>query len=279
IFHYTPQADQSLTPGSAAHPAKTQASKVPRIKPKPRVNHTSNSHATQNVTKQSEKPKAVAQLCFTQLESKDWEVIIKGLKSLSQIARQNPAQLELCGPGTLGRVLGRHVRNLRSQVSRAACLAAGDVFLAQPKGIEQEIDDIAGPLLHRTADTNKFLRADSNAALDHLIESISPHKTIGVIVNRGGMHQNAIVRATTGRLLSNIVDRIGVDQAMNLPREARDKILVTGAKLLIDGNLDARNHAKKIFRGLSHCEGFHKALTDAVPETTLRHIDKTLRTL
>lgn len=53
-------------------------------------------------------------------------------------------------------------------------------------------------------------------------------------------HQNAIVRATTGRLLSDVVDRIGPDQALNLPRDVRDKLLVTGAKLLLDGNLDAR---------------------------------------
>lgn len=34
-----------------------------------------------------------------------------------------------------------------------------------------------------------------------------------------------------------------------------------------------------MFRRLTHCEGFRKALTDAVPETTLRHIDKTLKAL
>lgn len=34
-----------------------------------------------------------------------------------------------------------------------------------------------------------------------------------------------------------------------------------------------------MFRRLTRCEGFRKALTDAVPETTLRHIDKTLKAL
>lgn len=40
-----------------------------------------------------------------------------------------------------------------------------------------------------------------------------------------------------------------------------------------------RNHAKTLFKRLSRCEGFRKALTDSVPEATLRHIDKTLRSL
>lgn len=43
--------------------------------------------------------------------------------------------------------------------------------------------------------------------------------------------------------------------------------------------LSFRNHAKRMFRHLARCEGFRKALTDAVPETTLRHIDKTLKSL
>ena len=43
--------------------------------------------------------------------------------------------------------------------------------------------------------------------------------------------------------------------------------------------LISRNHAKRMFRRLTRCEGFRKALTDAVPETTLRHIDKTMKTL
>ena len=40
-----------------------------------------------------------------------------------------------------------------------------------------------------------------------------------------------------------------------------------------------RNHAKEIFRRLTRCEGFRKALAESVPETTLRHIEKTLKSL
>jgi len=53
-------------------------------------------------------------------------------------------------------------------------------------------------------------------------------------------HQNAIVRAATARLLSDITDRIGPDHVMILPRDVKDKLLNAGAKLLMDGNLDAR---------------------------------------
>ncbi|XP_011063428.1 PREDICTED: uncharacterized protein LOC105151429 [Acromyrmex echinatior] len=229
--------------------------------------------------KPSEKSKRMVQQCFSQLENKDWEITMKGLKALSQISKQHPEGLDVCAAGTIGRLLGRHIKNLRSQVARAACLAASDVFSSQIRGIDQDLDDIAGPLLHRTADTNRFLRSDSNSALDQMVQYLPPHKTIGIIVLRGASHQNAIVRAATARLLSDITDRIGPDHIMILPRDVRDKLLNTGAKLLMDGNLDARNHAKRMFRRLTRCEGFRKALTDAVPETTLRHIDKTMKTL
>ncbi|XP_033176604.1 uncharacterized protein LOC100741806 isoform X2 [Bombus impatiens] len=249
---------------------KRKPSRVPRVAVRGRSKGNS---------EKTEKIKPTVQQCFAQLENKDWEITMKGLKTLSQIAKQQPEYLDVCAAPTISRFLGRQIKSLRSQVARTACLTAGDIFSSQIRGIDQDFDDIAGSLLHRTADTNRFLRADSNAALDRMIEHLPPHKTITVIVLRGASHQNAIVRAATARLLASIVDRIGPEHTLILPRDVKDKLLSTGAKLLIDGNLDTRNHAKRMFRRLSHCEGFRKALTDAVPETTLRHIDKTLKTL
>ncbi|KAK0177770.1 hypothetical protein PV328_001784 [Microctonus aethiopoides] len=263
-------------------PKKFQ-SRVPRSRVKEKIGLNKIVPVTlpssHNMEKPSGKIKSSMSQCLTQLESNDWEVTIKGLKALSVILRQHPEQLDTCPPGIFGRLLGRHVRNLRSQVSRMACLAAGDAFETEARCIDQDLDDIVGPLLHRTADTNKFLRADSNAALDRMVEHLPPHRTIAVIVYRGASHQNPIVRATSARLLCSVVDRIGPSLAMTLPRDAREKLLNSGAKLLMDGNLDARNHAKTLFKRLSRCEGFRKALTDSVPEATLRHIDKTLRSL
>ncbi|XP_043522349.1 uncharacterized protein LOC122535154 isoform X2 [Frieseomelitta varia] len=249
---------------------KRKTSRVPRIATRAR---------SKGNPEKAEKIKPIVQQCFAHLENKDWEITMKGLKTLSQIAKQQPEYLDVCAAATINRLLGRQIKSLRSQVARTACLTAGDIFSSQIRGIDQDFDDIVGSLLHRTADTNRFLRADSNAALDKMIEHLPPHKTITVIVLRGASHQNAIVRAATARLLASIVDRIGPQHTLILPKDVKDKLLSTGARLLIDGNLDTRNHAKKMFRHLARCEGFRKALTDAVPETTLRHIDKTLKTL
>ncbi|XP_057328768.1 uncharacterized protein LOC130669739 [Microplitis mediator] len=262
-------------------PTKRLQSKVPRsrVKMKAGLNKVAPALPINNSEKSFSKSKPIIPQCFSQLESNDWEVAIKGLKGLSIIARQQRQLLDNCPQNLVGRLLGRHIRNLRSQVARTACMAAGDVFESQARSIDHDLDDIAGPLLHRTADTNRFLRSDSNAALDRMIEHLPPHRTISVIIHRGAGHQNAVVRAATARLLASVVERMGPDSAMTLPRDVREKLLSTGAKLLMDGNLDARNHAKVMFKQLSRCEGFRKALKDSVPDTTLRHIDKTLKSL
>ncbi|XP_044576396.1 uncharacterized protein LOC123259773 isoform X2 [Cotesia glomerata] len=259
---------------------KRLQSKVPRSRTKMKTGFNKVSPALPiNTEKSFNKSKPIIPQCFAQLESNDWEVAIKGLKGLSIIARQQSEVLDKCPQSLVGRLLARHIKNLRSQVARTACMAAGDVFESRSRCLDHDLDEIAGPLLHRTADTNRFLRSDSNAALDRMIEHLPPHRTISVIIYRGASHQNAIVRASTSRLLASVVERMGPDAAMTLPRDVREKLLSSGAKLLMDANLDARNHAKMMFKQLSRCEGFRKALKDSVPDTTLRHIDKILRSL
>lgn len=102
------------------------------------------------------------------------------------------------------------------------------------------MEEIAAPLLQRTADTNKFLRSDANAALDVMCATLQPTKVIAIVTSRGCTHQNALVRATSARLLCNLVHKLGVDRVFQMPRETRDKILLAGANMLLDGNLDTR---------------------------------------
>lgn len=62
---------------------------------------------------------------------------MKGLKTLSQIAKQQPEYLDVCATATISRLLGRQIKSLRSQVARTACITAGDIFSSQIRGIDQ----------------------------------------------------------------------------------------------------------------------------------------------
>lgn len=96
------------------------------------------------------------------------------------------------------------------------------------------------PLLHRTADTNKFLRGDANAALDAMSLNIPPPRVVAVVAIKGGGHQNAIVRCTAARILCSLTNRLGVEKVFQLPKDTRDRILLCGANMLLEGNLETR---------------------------------------
>lgn len=63
------------------------------------------------------------------------EAVMLGLTSLVRLLRHHPAiVLSQIHPVILA--LGRQIRNLRSQVSRAACQAAAEMFVALKRNIE-----------------------------------------------------------------------------------------------------------------------------------------------
>lgn len=109
--------------------------------------------------------------CLQQLDSSNWDQIMLGLQSFVCLMRNNPEQIEpqlhqYC------LALSKNIKNLRSQVSRASCQAAGEFFESHSKLLEQEADDLALALLNRTADTNKFLRSDATKALKIMCETL-----------------------------------------------------------------------------------------------------------
>ncbi|CAG2064526.1 unnamed protein product, partial [Timema podura] len=76
-----------------------------------------------------------------------------------------------------------------------------------------------------------------------------------------------------------MVSKLGTEKTMTLPRESRDKILVSGANLLMEGSLDTRCYAKQLFRQLSSYPNFSRIITEVVPAPVLRNISKTLQNL
>lgn len=225
-----------------------------------------------------EKPKEALTRSLTQIESSEWETVMTGLQSMSRLVKCHSSLMET-QLTVSARAIASQVKNLRSQVARAACRLAGEMFVTHRKGLESEADELAVPLLHRTADTNKFLRIDANDALDKMCDSITPQKSISILLMRGTVHQNAIVRCTSARLLANITKNSGHDKIFSIQKDLRDRLFQSGADLLTEGSLETRGHAKQLFKVLSQNNHFIKTMREVIPSSKYRNIEKTLNAL
>uniref|UniRef100_A0A182SXF6 TOG domain-containing protein n=1 Tax=Anopheles maculatus TaxID=74869 RepID=A0A182SXF6_9DIPT len=194
----------------------------------------------QKTLRRFEKPRDALNSCLTHLESPNWEQNISGLQFFVRLIRHHPevidTQIHL-----LSVALAKQVRNLRSQVARAACQASAEFFSTHRRCLEGEAEDIATHLLHRTADTNKFLRADATQALESMCDNVSIPKVVHIISFKGATHQNAVVRTTAAKLLNKIVQQLGSEKVFALPKDTRDKLILTGAHLLLEGSLETRD--------------------------------------
>ncbi|XP_053677542.1 uncharacterized protein LOC128727637 [Anopheles nili] len=232
----------------------------------------------QKTLRKFEKPKDALSNCLAHLESPNWEQNISGLQFFVRLIRHHPevidTQIHL-----LSVALAKQVRNLRSQVARAACQASGEFFSTHRRCLEGEAEDIATHLLHRTADTNKFLRADATQALESMCENVSVPKVVHIIAFKGATHQNAVVRTTAAKLLDKVVQQISSEKVYTLPKETRDKLILTGAHLLLEGSLETRNYTKNMFKQLSDHPSYSKVLLEVIPPRTYRNIEKSLNSI
>ncbi|XP_043652501.1 uncharacterized protein LOC122619557 isoform X1 [Drosophila teissieri] len=225
-----------------------------------------------------DRPREALLKTFDQLDSSNWEVNMTGLKSMVRLIRYHADTLDNQMHMTCIQ-LTRSVRNLRSQVARASCQAAAELFSLKSTSLQQECDDLVCALLHRTADTNRFLRADATRALESMVDHAQPQKILNILATKGAQHQNALVRTTSAKLLFRLAERLGSDRIYAMGRESRDKFFVVGANLLLEGSLETRSYAKSLFRALSEHHNYQRLLLEVIPPRTYRNVEKTLRSI
>ena len=118
-----------------------------------------------------------------------------------------------------------------------------------------------------------------NLALELMTDALNPTKSVIILTSRGANHQNAAVRCTAAKLLNELVFRIGCDKVFNMHREVRDRLILTGAKLLMEGSLETRNYTKELFKQLSIHSHYQKLLLDVIPPNIYRNIEKSLKSI
>ncbi|XP_017126423.1 uncharacterized protein LOC108145477 [Drosophila elegans] len=272
-------------PGKAQHTPLQQKSKTSyflraqrRVSPVKQAIKMSQAELFPQNMARFDKPREALLKTFDQLDSSNWETNMTGLKNMVRLIRYHADTLDNQMHMTCIQ-LTRSVRNLRSQVARASCQAAAELFSLKSNSLQLECDDLVCALLHRTADTNRFLRADATRALESMVDNAQPQKILNILATKGAQHQNALVRTTSAKLLFRLVERLGSDRIYAMGRESRDKFFVVGANLLLEGSLETRSYAKSLFRALSEHHNYQRLLLEVIPPRTYRKVEKTLRNI
>jgi len=194
------------------------------------------------------------------MDSGEWENNLEGLELIVSLARGHPELLSREIKTTRSSLL-KGVKNLRSQVCRAGCQACAEVLLSLGKAMEAEVETLVKELLQKSSDTNKFIRSDANTALDVLAENLSVYKAVSSLVGVSQSSRNTVIRGNVSRIIDSIVFRLGAERFMGSSGELQELVVVEGSKMLMDGSLDVRKHAKHLWGELgqhSRTEGLLK---------------------
>lgn len=214
----------------------------------------------------------------TLLQSSVWEKEVEGLELLASLAQQSP-EFTAGEVGKVDRLLLTQLKNLRSQVCRAACQCAGAVFLHLGRSVEPDLEKLLKELLQKSADTNKFIRSDANLALDVMAENVSVCRAVTAVYLLGRDSKNAVIRTNIARIMDSVITRLGAERFMGSSDELQECVVRGGAKLLVDGSLDVRQHAKHMWSELNQHGNTGKLVERLLVNPELRDIQKILDNL
>jgi len=234
----------------------------------------SSNSFNQDLHKELANPQQASQLVLDSLRSEEWESKCEGLVTIRRLVLFHPEYL-----GADFHILVEHilkeVKNLRSQVTRAALGCIGDLFASVPKLCEQELELILNTVVLKASDTNHFIRYDVEETLKKLVENVNSHKAMQGLIGSGVRHRNAIVRKLFAKYLADLAEKVGQPQLRATNRD----IVAVAAKLAVDPQPDARYHGRRILYLLLDDPDLDRLLVKAVPGTNLRPVQDVVENL
>ena len=212
---------------------------------------------------------------------------------------------------TLKNVMLKSVKNLRSQVCRAAVQAVQVVFLNVGKALETDSDNLVKELLQKSADTNKFIRhiyirllegfpdsffrSDSKKALDVMAENFSVSKVISLVMVGFQAQKNVAIRANIADIVDSVItryvssnqsmkhhlfiSRLGAERFMGSSAELQELVMGEGSKMLSDAASEVRASARHYWAELVQHAKTEPMLKQALTEVEMRNIRKTIDSL
>jgi hypothetical protein len=179
---------------------------------------------------------------LSQLDDSDWNKKCDGLLGIRRLAAFHTQRL-IPDLHDVTLAVVKEVENLRSSVSRAAISCLGDVFVYAGDYMDPELDRVVKVLMHKTGESNAFLREDVEKTMDEIAQHATPGKLLLAIVAGGFNHRNSQVRRTAAQFLSQAVERYGPAQLLHASKDL-EKTLVAALSFVGDATADPRFYGR-----------------------------------
>ena len=112
-----------------------------------------------------------------------------------------------------------------------------------------------------------------------MTENVTVFRALSAITNGGAGHKSVVVRTEVARLLDLIVCALGSIRVFGSSKEFLEILMPNGAKLLTDGSIEVRTHAKHMFGELIKHAKFEAVTKEYLREDERRDIKKTIDSL
>ncbi|XP_060150759.1 TOG array regulator of axonemal microtubules protein 1 isoform X1 [Globicephala melas] len=224
------------------------------------------------------KPEVALTEALRLLADEDWEKKIEGLNFIRCLAAFHSEILNTKLHETNFAVL-QEVKNLRSGVSRAAVVCLSDLFTYLKKSMDQELDNTVKVLLHKSGESNTFIREDVDKALRAMITSVTPARAVVSLINGGQSHLHIAVRRCAAQHLSDVVKFMEPERILSGTKDMADRILPAAAKFAQDSSPETRYYGRKMLFLMMCHPNFDKMLEKYVPSKDLPYIKESVKSL
>ncbi|CAM5102400.1 unnamed protein product [Eretmochelys imbricata] len=210
------------------------------------------------------------------LNSNDWSLKEKGLFSIKCLAICH-SEVLFCRLHDVSLAVTREVSNLRSKVSRFAISTLGELFRTMKKHMDQEVEEIARVLLHKTGDSSEFIQKAADRSLGIMVRSVTPMRAMAALMAGGVNHRNPPVRKCAAEHLLTVMEQIGAEKLLSGTRDNTELLVQTLVKLAQDCNQDTRFYGRKMLNVLMPHPKFDGYLKQSLPSHNLRDVMATIK--
>uniref|UniRef100_A0A674IRA6 TOG domain-containing protein n=1 Tax=Terrapene triunguis TaxID=2587831 RepID=A0A674IRA6_9SAUR len=137
--------------------------------------------------------------------------------------------------------------------------------------MDQEVEEIARILLHRTGDSSEFIQKAADRSLGVMVGSVTPMRAMAALMAGGVNHRNPPVRKCAAEHLLTVMEQIGAEKLLSGTRDNTELLVQTLVKLAQDCNQDTRFYGRKMLNVLMPHPKFDGYLKQSLPSHNLRN--------